>query len=1250
MMRQILSIIAFAVLALCLAVAGVIFAPGPIHAQGNDNDYVDVGVTLEVPRNIDLLPSIIVVNRGARTAYDVEVVVSIESPALSYFYDTSVTPPIGSSSLESSRSLRWSIPALEGGRREEYPVLVITVSDDPDFDNSRHPHEFLGRVTTSSFESGLHQRNNTSRVWSYSSSNAGQQWQAAGNYSVVVSVDDPSPAPGDIVNFTVTTDRERRDKDYLAAPPIDMEVAIELTGGLSVSGAPTYASGYEGGLTVPDSVSYSNGVFRVGTLKGGTLTESGDPIQNSVTLPVRVANNAVVNEQCLTATLTGNPPPGTGRYDDKISDNVAKLCLGAQPADPITRGEVDVFTVYDCFAREIAPCDGTDGVRVRAVDKNIGSGVIRASGTVLVQIRDRPGRTYDGHTKNNVLQSVNDSNTVSWQTATDRHDDFIGTREGVTIFFSRMPFNSHLNNWIKVAGEHIKVTGPNGSDPPGTMHIRTASSGSALSRMNQGNGWIATYSGTSSKIDVPIPSPWFAEFSELGTYVVEYTTIADRDNANGDCASQYLPSGVTAAYCDTETYTFHIGPIAELEVRDGGASSHVAADRNALKIVAVNNGPDEPSGGARVTGLPTGAELLHISHGNYNRTAGEWNIGELRGRDYYRSRGESEPTLVLGASAGDTASVSISSVKDYEVCIGSDASTLSHTTRATCVADTANGGSWHTTPVYDHIADNNTVTLEARAGTGEGRPGAPAASQSPRSVPAAIVVQWADLETLNGWPVSHYEVQRSSSQWEMVANHVECATEVELPCRYVDTDAEPGQSYSYRVRAVNLPGVEGPWSRPMAFGGAPTPGVPEAPVLTAEASGYAEIELTWEKPGEGGSLITGYTLQVADSRNGLDSPDRDRELTLGPGVTSWTHEDLLGGTTKYYRLRAVNDEGHSDWSDVVSATTVAQKAPGAPAGVVARGASGADACCKIIVTWQPPADGGGTPLTDYEVQWSPNGTSGWRAAGQVGADTPSFEDTGLTWGTTRWYRVAARNVRGLSAWSDPPAPGATAAQDQTQGVTVPKRPTNLELFPGNAQMTVTWDAPDDGRSPIRGYKVMYRHRDPDRGTTGAWQAWQELSHFPTEPRVTMHGMYNYVEYQVKVAAVNGVGASQYSEVKTGIYAPRYVPSEPPNVEFQPGDRRIKVTWREPWDLGYPALTGYRVQWRKDAGDTDWPDPTTSGTDRDTIDNISKTSTSVTITGLENGVTYQVRVWAVNDAGDSPKAGEDGKLKATPKAP
>ena len=305
------------VAAVFAALSGTLSDQHAAYAQGTDNDYVDVGLTLEVPylaaQSSAQALNIIVVNQGARAAYDVEVVVSVESPDTSHFdLEPWEAPlPAGSVSLESNeRTLRWSVPALEGLQRIEYQARVVYRSTtNPTFDNSRYPHGFLGRVTTSSFESDHHVGNNTSRVWSYKAAESSRYWQAAGNYSVVVSVDNPSPSPGNTVNFTVNTDRAKRDENRPGTPPIDLEVAIELTGGLSVSGEPSYVSRSEDGTVrpKPDSVSYSNGVFTVGTLKGPTLSLIRDPVMNSVTLPVTVASSAVVNEQCMTATLTGNP-------------------------------------------------------------------------------------------------------------------------------------------------------------------------------------------------------------------------------------------------------------------------------------------------------------------------------------------------------------------------------------------------------------------------------------------------------------------------------------------------------------------------------------------------------------------------------------------------------------------------------------------------------------------------------------------------------------------------------------------------------------------------------------------------------------------------------------------------------------------------------------------------------------------------------------------------------------------------------
>ena len=1238
-----------AIAAVLVALTGAFPDEHVAYAQGREDDYVDVGLILEVPfRNganeaHDL--KIIVVNDGSIAAYDVEVVVDVVYPKASSRFDSFtadgvIKVPVGSTSLENSNyRLRWSIPALGGLQREEVTVNV-THEVPSEFYNSLDPHEYSGKVTTSSFESNLHKGNNTSRVWGYNTDpDLDLFMQAAGNYSVAVAVGNPLPSPGDTVNFTITTDRanpfENLDFTTKPAPPIDLKVDIQLTGGLSVSGTPTYASGAPGAnTTVPDSVSYGNGVFTIGTLK------AGEPTRNAMTLPVRLSDSAVANEQCLTATLTGNPPPGTGPLDDDVSDNVAKVCLG-QILPYFTSADLHEFVSHPCVGDSSHPCDNTDDVRVRAIYAAVDPPVILGAGVPVIYVPDTSEtRKFDSD-----ADSVNAGDKLSWQ---------------VPVQISYRQYTSDHERWTDVSDSFsYEMPGKSNFDK---LHIRTTWGKALLNNEQREAAFLATYN-PGSTADSNGPFPLIAEFEELGVYKVYYAITATHDNNTpGDTSDD-------VEYPATGSYIFHVGgPIAELGVRDGGASPDLAADQYAITVEALNNRQDSFRG-ARVTGLPTGAEVIHISQGSYDDTAGVWNIGELKYRDRLRPEGRPEgATLVLGASAGDTATARI--VYDpYLVCVGSDGSTLMHTVRAAC--ENVTGASWHEGAVFDYNADNDEATLRARRGTAgvsEDTPRPPPSDGTPsgspvRSVPAAIVVEWSPVQTVNGWQVSHYELERDQLPWSSgdgptLTHNVACLADA-TRCRYVDIDAQTGQSYSYRVRAVNLPGVKGPWSRSMEIiRQRVTAGAPEAPVLSATprlGKERGRILLSWNKPKEGGAPIIAYTLQVSDT--GLsESSWRDASPQPVPGEDAYEYiyppegeERLTGGTRKHFRLRATNncnpddsaEKCHSPWSQVVSATIEGSIKPGAPVNVLAAGAIGADAGSVIIVRWQPPPDDGGTPLTGYEVQWSSNGETGWRTAARVDADTLSFEDTGLDWGTTRYYRVAARNSVGIGPWSDPPAPGSTAEQDQMEGVSVPGAPTNLRLTPGNQQMTVAWDAPaSDGGSPIRGYRVMYRHRDPDRGKTGAWQAWQELSHFTADTSVTMTGMYNHVEYQVKVAAVNGVGTSLYTPVATGIYDPQWVPGEPPNVEFEPGDGRIKVTWREPWNLGNPELTGYRVQYRVD-GSAEWLPATPYS--------VGRSARSYTIRGLTNCTTYQVQVWAVNAEGDSPKAGADGKLKATPKS-
>ena len=1164
-----LQILLIAIAAVSAALSGTFFGEHAVHAQGGENDYVDVGVILEAPigsTSLGHLLNIIVVNQGSRTAYDVEVVVSVESPASSHFKDEPVNNPItemasflpiGSVSLENSgRSLQWSIPALEGGRRVEYVLEVRHKSvTAPVFDNSRVPHEFLGRVSTSSFESDLHKENNTSRAWSYRINAGGSWWHAAGNYSVVVSVDDPSPSPGETVNFTITTDRAARDRLRGTAPPIDLEVAIELTGGLSVTGTPTFHSGDDGSLTTPSSVSYSNGVFDVGTLIGPGASLSRDPVRNSVVLPVTVSSSAVVNEQCLTATLTGNPPPGTGPIDDHITDNVAKVCFGTVPEGPLLSSQVDLIKIYSCVGNTTSPCDNTDDVRVRAIDKSSNTEVIiLGPGKALIQVQDRPNREYDGH-----ANSVNGGDIVSWQ---------------IPVKWDQTEISSVHAQWNNLR-DGFTVSGTSGGTPPGKVHVRAfeGQTFAIIYKMTSETGWTFEDTVGYNPGSSGTPATFNAEFEKLGTYKLQYTAKLTRATLDGDedCDPNTATPPVNQRFCGTETYTFVFGPIAELAVEDGGASSYVPADRSALAVVAVNNGPDEPSGGARVTGLPTGAEVLYKSpdSSTYDATNGVWNIDRLRPRGYYRSAGMPEPTLVLGASATDTASVTIASAKDHEVCVGpmSNPGDLAHTTKAAC--ENVTNASWNSTPVYDYKSDNNNATITAARGTGGTGPGIPTLETPTVHMPA-VGLDWDEIEFLYGVPIRHYEVDWSSNE----RNWKELDDEVPIP-ESLDPDIEAGETRYYRIRAVNEAGVPGPWSASISAmieeEVMATTGAPGKPVLAAapkDPNRREEILVSWSKPVENGSPIVSYTLEVSDS--GRDSTWSDSGATLDGNALSWTHTGLTGGTRKFYRLLATNLcdandpslECHSLWSDTVSATTDPPGQAGPPTNVQAT----PDGDAAIDVMWDAPLDDGGTPITRYEVQWSADGSTNWSGAGSTSdGETLTFKNTGLTFGTTRYYRVAARNSRGLSEWSAAPHASATTLAG------VPGQP-NLTARAADANtIDLTWTVPADNGSPIIRYELEW---SPD-GSTGTWAPLTSAS--ATESSYSDGNLSPGTERHYRIRAVNGASPGEGSwSVERSAKTPPAVPDAPVIYAHANGENAIDLSWNPPADDGGADISGYEI--------------------------------------------------------------------------
>ena len=88
----------------------------------------------------------------------------------------------------------------------------------------------------------------------------------------------------------------------------------------------------------------------------------------------------------------------------------------------------------------------------------------------------------------------------------------------------------------------------------------------------------------------------WSEFSAVGTYEFRMTITAPYDDDATD-------STTGTEYSSAKTYTLHVGPMVEPEVKDGGSDSPAASDRRVLTIIAANGGPDH-SPDAEITGLP----------------------------------------------------------------------------------------------------------------------------------------------------------------------------------------------------------------------------------------------------------------------------------------------------------------------------------------------------------------------------------------------------------------------------------------------------------------------------------------------------------------------------------------------------------------------------------------------------------------------------------------------------------------------
>ena len=725
-----------------------------------------------------------------------------------------------------------------------------------------------------------------------------------------------------------------------------------------------------------------------------------------------------------------------------------------------------------------------------------------------------------------------------------------------------------------------------------------------------GKPTLAVAADGSDKINLQITAPTAADGGDGGSPITGYriymwdgtrwTTLADVPATISDTLPEYQHSGLSGG--TTRYYS-----LRAKNVNGYGAEADVVSDTTDA------GKPGKPM----LTATASGSDKIVLT----------WEV--VDGAEAYGLQVSETGTIgwteVVGDDADDTgADAGPDPDPDFTTVVvpGNDALTYTH--------KGLTGGStkYYRLRALNDRDDNDTFDLTAgtteagdwsavaSATTALGKPGKVMLYDATGNTPAtndwvitsnSITIKWQTPED-GGSPITGYKIE----VWDSATGAwMALATESGSASSYNDSDLPGATMKYYRVRAMNSVD-DGPWSDVKSATTAA--GKPGKPTLIARADGTNMIRLTWTEPASGGTAIESYELQMSDdgttgwtATTNVSANQRhvggETVHFFDDAVQNFTHPGLAPGTMKYYRIRAVNADpatnaARGPWSDKVSATTGAG-APGKPdLNATASGTS------MISLTWTAPTSNGGSAITGYDLQYW-DGSNGWMDLPSPAAGDTTYTHTNIPAGTTKYYRIRARNAAGPGAWS-------TIANAMTSAAK-PDAPTLTATAMGSDKIKVSWTLGHDGGSAVTGYLLQY--------SKDAGSSWMNLLEpTPTMMEYTHKGLGGGETRHYRIRATNAEG-STWSTVASAT-TDRSAPGRP-TLDAAPGNKRVYLAWDDPaTPTGGSAILRYEVQvW--DSGLRRWRDLTRTG------------ATSYIHTGLENDKLYFYRVRAVNAIDEGP---------------
>ena len=375
---------------------------------------------------------------------------------------------------------------------------------------------------------------------------------------------------------------------------------------------------------------------------------------------------------------------------------------------------------------------------------------------------------------------------------------------------------------------------------------------------------------------------------------------------------------------------------------------------------------------------------------------------------------------------------------------------------------------------------------------------------------AQLVVTWTAVDTATG-----YTVQWTSGGQDYNTGDRQATVTSGSTTRYTIPSLTNGTEYTVRVIATRTGVTDGPPSEEVTG----RPRVPPPPPVTdlaqvlgvGVAPGNAQLVVTWTAV----DTATGYTVQWTSGGEGYNTGDRQATVTSG-STTRYTIPSLINGTAYTVRVIATRT-GVTDGPPSEEMTGTPRVPPPPPVTDLAQvmGVGVAPGNAQLVVTWTAV-----DTATGYTVQWT-SGSQGYntgdRQATVTTGSTTRYTIPSLTNGTEHTVRVIATRT---GATDGPPSAEVTGTP-----VTTPGAPQRLRSEPGDAEVTLRWDAPtSDGGSAI----LRYEYAIDDSGT------WIDAGGDLEE---TVRDLTSGQSYAVAVRAVNAAGAGPATTVTS-------VPADP----------------------------------------------------------------------------------------------------------